>query len=167
MALTVEDGTGIENADSYATVTELIAFATARGVDGNLPATEDEREVLLRLAFDYVEAHRAQFQGNKSNEGNTYPQFPRCGLFIDGDEVASDLVPVEVKKAQMQLALDAVDDDLSPTGTGQAVIREKLDVLETEYEAGQSPAPQPIFTKANQWLRPLFGNSGMPHTLRV
>jgi Putative DnaT-like ssDNA binding protein len=166
MALTVEDGTGIVDADSYVTVAELDAFAAARGVT-TLPALDADKEVLLRLAFDYVEAHRGQFQGVKTYEGNSYSQFPRENLYVDGEEVGPAVVPREAKRAQMQLAIDADDATLSPNGTGRAVIREKLDVLETEYEAGQSPSPQPVFTKANQWLRPLFGNSGMPHTLRV
>lgn len=166
MALTIEDGTGVANADSYATVAELDTFASDRGIT-SLPATDAEKEVLLRLGFDFVEAHRAQFKGTKYVEGNQYSQFPRCNLYVDGELLETDEIPKEVKLAQMQLAVEAVSRDLFPTGDGRAVIREKLDVLEREFADGASIAPQPVFAKANQWLRPLFGHSGMPHTVRV
>ena len=167
MALTIETGAGVENADSYVEVADLDSFASERGIT-SLPATEPEKEALLRLAFDYVESHRRRFNGVKTNEGNTFPQFPRTGLTIDGEEVDENTVPREVKLAQMQLAIDAVDQDLAPTGDGRAIIREKVDVLETQYDSGASGAPQPIFAKANAWLDPLFRNGGfLGATLRV
>jgi hypothetical protein len=166
MALTIETGAGVENADSYVAVADLDTFASERGFS-DLPAVGADKEVLLRLAFDYVEAHRHQFEGHKTNEGNTYSQFPRCGLTIDQEDVDEDTVPVEVKRAQMQLAMDAVSEDLSPTGDGQVVIREKIDVIETQFDAGGSPAPQPIFAKADKWLAPLFRTGGGVNLIRV
>jgi hypothetical protein len=160
MALTIEDGTGVADADSYATVAELDAFAAARGFS-SLPATDADKEVLLRLAFDYVEAHRGQFLGTKANLGNEFAQWPREDVCLDGEDLAATEIPRELKRAQMQLAVDANDETLSPTGTGQAVIREKLDVLETEYAEGGSIAPQPIFAAANKFLAPLLKTGGL------
>lgn len=171
MALTIEDGTGVANAESYASVAELDVFAVARGV--TLSAVEADKEVLLRAAFDHVEALRADFKGTKANTGNTFSQWPREDVQIDGEDITNTTIPKELKNGQMQLAIDLQDLDggLAPTGTGQAIKREKVDVIETEYQDGGSIAPQPVFAKAFQFLNPLLKTGGvlggLGSTLRI
>jgi hypothetical protein len=47
-----------------------------------------------------------------------------------------------------------------PTGTGREVIREKVDVLETEFAAGAGGSPQPYLAKVRALLAPLLSTSG-------
>jgi hypothetical protein len=77
-------------------------------------------------------------------------------------------VPELVKRAQCQLAIDAATYDLMPTGAGREVVREKVDVIETEYAQRGSASVTPLFHKALSFLCPLFRNSsGRLRVVRV
>lgn len=129
MALTVEDGTGVEGADSYNTVAEIRDYATARGLA--LPADDAGVEPLAVLATDWLETYREKYQGTKSEPANAL-QWPRAGVVVDGLAVAADEIPVLLKKAHAQAAIDAQTAPL--TARAQAgVRREKVDVIEVEY----------------------------------
>lgn len=166
MPLTIEDGTGVAGANSYADVTGARAYATARGL--TLPVADADIEALLILAMDFIEAHRSQFQGVKTASTNPL-QFPRTGVSLDGYELADSAIPQILKDAQAQLAIDAVSSSLMPTGTGREVIKEKVDVIEVSYATSGNTNTQPIFTKAVAMLRPLLksGLFGELRSLRV
>lgn len=109
----------IVGTDSYVSEAELTAYATARGL-----ALETDATVVLIRAMDYLSV---QPWGGSKTDPNQPLDFPRNGETV---------VPVAIKTAQMQLALvyDGGADPLAPTGP--AVKREKVDVLETEYQTG-------------------------------
>ena len=166
MALVIEDGSLVAGADSFVTVAEVRAFAEARASDSNLPAADADVEPLVRQAGDYIEALRDDFQGAKITKDQSL-QFPRYNVFVDGFEYDADEIPPVLKSAQCQLAIDASGGvDLQPTGDGQPIKKEKVDVLETEYFTG-SGAPQPVLTRARALLRPLLKNGGSLSTVRV
>jgi hypothetical protein len=50
--------------------------------------------------------------------------------------------------------------DPMPTGTGNAVISEKVDVIEVKYAAATSSAPSPVMRKVNALLNPLLSGGG-------
>lgn len=52
--LIIENGSGVDNANSYADVTYLDSYASDRGF--SIPTTEDDKEVFLIRAFDYLYA---------------------------------------------------------------------------------------------------------------
>jgi len=153
MPVIVETGTGTNPAaNSYADETELATFASDRGV-----TLAGDPTVLLINAMDYVEANRDTFKGTKTSQ--TQPlQWPRVGVYVDGFEVASDEIPVDLKRAQMQAAIESDGAELSPT-QGAAVKREKVDVLEIEYEAGGSTKALK-FPKVDAYLDALTSGSG-------
>ena len=164
MALVIEDGTGNADATSYVTVAEARQYAQARGV--MLPAEEDAVEAMLIQAMDYLEAQRGRFQGSKTFPGVQALQWPRSGVILDchyrlGDEE----IPVELKKAQMQAALEvAAGLRLMPSSDGRLVKREKVDVIETEYMTGQDIGAGgtmgPAFPALAALLEPLFEPCG-------
>lgn len=137
MALIIEDGTIVANADSYITVIEYNAWADARfgATRTTRPADDTEAEALIYRAMDYFEAQ--SFQGYTSIE--TQPlQWPRVGVYIDGYYVESTAIPKEVKTSLYELAYseEQGNSDLAPVG--QKVKREKADVVEIEYADGSS-----------------------------
>ena len=166
MALTIEDGSGVVGANSYIDVAAARSYAVARGLA--LPAADGDVEALLIKAMDFIEAYRGDFQGLKTAATNSL-QWPRTGVTLDGYPLAEDAIPQVLKDAQAQLAVDAQNVDLMPTGTGREVVMERVDVVQVQYTESGNTNPQPIFTKAEALLKPLFksGLFGSLRSLRV
>lgn len=161
MAIIVEDGTGKIDANSYATVTEARAYATARGVA--LP-DDSKVEAFLTLAMDYLESKK--YKGRQ-----TYPDhpqalsWPRTGVYVDCELLPSNKVPRQMKSAQMQLVVEQGSGrSLMPSTDGTVVKRKKVDVLEKEFfspeELGQSGAPMPSFPMVDALLADLISGRG-------
>lgn len=157
MALIVEDGSGVAAANSYVSVAEARAWVGVRGLA--LPSGDSAVEQLLLKAMDLVESYRSQFSGAKSSASNPL-QWPRTGASLDGVELESDVIPAELKSALIQLAYEAQSTELQPTGSGREVVREKIDVIETEYAKRGSGSIAPQFNKALAFLQPLLRSSG-------
>lgn len=166
MALTIEDGSGVAGANSYIDVVAARAYAAARGL--TLPAADGDVEALLIKAMDFIEAYRGDFQGLKTAAANPL-QWPRTGVTLDGYPLAEDTIPQVLKDAQAQLTVDAQNADLMPTGAGREVVMERVDVVQVQYAESGNTNPQPIFTKAEALLKPLFksGLFGSLRSLRV
>lgn len=158
MALIVEDGSLPVDAVSYVTVAELRAFADARG--STLSEDDTLLEKALILAADYIEGFSDRFKGSKVDEEQSL-QFPRSGLYVDGFLISETVIHKSLKNAQCQLAIESAGGtDLQPTGDGREIIKEKLDVLETEWKPGAGGSPQPVFSKAMKFLAPLLKGGG-------
>lgn len=170
MALIIEDGTVVANANSYVTLVEYRAFALARGVV--VPAVDADAEVQLIEAMDYLEAQRSKYQGHKTDDAQAL-QWPRTGVTIDCYIiVSSDAIPNELKQAQMRLAMEVnAGNILMPTSDGRVVKREKVDVIEREFmtggDNGNSGLPSPSFPAVDALLAPLFAACGGGFGLRT
>lgn len=155
MALIVEDGTIVANANSYNTVAEIRAYADARGM--TLPTDDLDVEKLAIQAMDYLESFRNRYQGYRTDPVNQELQFPRVGVIIDNDyEVSSDEIPSLLKKAHSQATAESYEADLMPNDS-PAVKKEKVDVLEVEYQ--ESSTSSVGFPKVDALLEPLFKKS--------
>lgn len=190
MPLLIEDGTGVADANSYVTVDELRTFATDRGVafpaaptDGSTdPAIAVFTPFLIR-ATDYLESLRGQFYGYESTITQTLA-WPRAGVVInrrDWPSYGTGSVPQQVKNAQMQLVLEQLNGvALFPTMAGQGVgtvpdgpdgaitaadgrviIRDKVDVLETQWSDTQGTQTIPLMPAVDGFLRPVLQGGGM------
>lgn len=151
MALIVENGTIVENANSYVDLEYARAYATARGL--TLPSVDATLEAQLITAMDYLEALRSQYQGTKLGP----LQWPRYGVTIDGVELASNVIPKELKDAQCRLAFEVSSGvDIMPTTSGKYAKREKVGDLEVEYSESLSTSQQPTLTVVDNLLAPLL-----------
>jgi len=148
MALIIETGTSQATSNSYITVAECKAYATLRGF--TLPSTDAAIEVLIIKASDYLES--LDFKGEKTSALQAL-EFPREGLVVSGEEVASDAIPEKLKQAQCRLAYEANSIDLLPTGNGREVIKEKVDVLEVQYAEKGTSVDKPTFTSVDSLLK--------------
>lgn len=156
MALTIEDGTGVPGANSYNSLPEIRSFASARGLD--LPAADADLEILAIQAFDYIESFRTRFQGMKTTVSLRH-QWPRSGVVVDGYYVPSDVIPAELKDAHAQATVEAYSTDLMSNPTA-AVKKEKVDVLEVEYQESSPVSMSPSFPKVDAFLAPLLSSGG-------
>jgi hypothetical protein len=167
MPLILEDGTGVTNANSFASVDDLETYALLRGL--TLPSTDAEKEVLLVQAGDFLNGLESRYKGSRV-DAHQAMCWPRENVYLfDSDEAEEDdSIPDILLAAQCQLAYDAITHNLQATGTGREVIRQKVDVIETEYAPGTGQTVQAVFNKAMTMLEPLFESGGIGlSTLRV
>lgn len=157
MALLIEDGSGVENAASYATVSEARLYASARGI--TLSVVDADVEVLLTKALDYVESFRDRFKGDKLN-GTGYLQWPRLNVDLDGFAVESDEIPLELVNAQIQAAIEYLTVDPLGTVSTAAVRREKVGPLEVEYAVASGDLAFVNMPKVDALLTPLLSVGG-------
>jgi hypothetical protein len=161
--LIIEDGSGVADANSYVELVELRDFAANRGY--LLPTEDEEAEALAVRAADYLLAIESRFKGRRATPVQSMA-WPRVGAWFHGFAVAPDSIPLNIRLAQCQLAVDAMTVDLLPATDGRAVIREKIGDLETEYSDTGGTAPAPQLDAANKWLAPFFGAQGL-QTIRI
>ena len=141
MALIVEDGSGLVNAESYISVADAATYHANRGNAAWAAIASDIiREQLLRKATDYMMAvYRLRWAGYRYNSSQAL-DWPR--LYVPILDTLStnqfpqyvdfNVVTVAVKNACAELALKANTETLM-ADLSQATIKEKVDVIEVEY----------------------------------
>lgn len=162
MALVLETGEGLENSNTYVSIAEFVEYAADRLQ--LIPDDEASRQALLIRAMEYLESIE-DYKGQRKS-GTQALKWPRIGVYVDGFPVDKSKIPTNLKRAQMQLGLEAIDYDLMPSTDGFAVAMEKVDVIEVEYATGGrlsgSTAPAiPSFPKVDALLKDLRTNTGM------
>ena len=171
MALIIEDGTIVANANSFITVAEWETYLTLYGKTATGTETEKETNLILsqraistRYTFDGMIVEQAQSTCLPRNWSRK----------IKGFYIANDVVPQDFKDAQAELAFDiqegadpfadAVQGVLGPL-TGD---RAKAGPVETDksYGSGGSsfnPRAMSNYTAVNDLLNPYFaaGSNGL------
>lgn len=169
MALIVEDGTGSNpNANTYVDVDFLRAFASGRG-DDLTGLSDEECEVLLTKAMDYLNSKKGKWQGYKTFE-NQPLDWPRSEVeddWIPGrlyPYYKADEIPYPIENAQCALAIEALNHDLLPnrltTDKGR-VIREKVGDIETVYSNSGEVREVNAFAKPEAQLKHLYKKGGL------
>jgi hypothetical protein len=154
MSFTVEDGTGLENANALIDVAFADAYFTDRGIAAWTGDTETVKKPAIVRATDYLN-NRFKFLGTKYKEEQAL-EFPRV---YDGDPQ----MPVKMKQAVAEYALRALTTVLAPDptvdATGGKVVekKEKVGPIEesTRYEEGVSIALLKPYPAADMLLRGL------------
>jgi hypothetical protein len=170
MALVVEDGSNVADADSYISLADAEAYyLTYQGVAWDATISDDLKEAAIRRAARYLDA--IWWKGERTNKREQAMAWPRYGATdCDGTLIASGVVPVEVVNANALLAFYEADNPnaLDPTVTLNAIARrEKVDVIEVEYRDGPVTAEsaRPVVTAAQDQIRCLI-LGGRPGFLR-
>lgn len=133
MALIVEDGTGLANADAYAAVADADTRLANLGMTIWAPLLQAEKEQAIRRATAYMEqAYRERWQGFRLHKLQAL-SWPRWNVWTDGYPVDPNIVPPVVAAACIDLAVKAAAGDLNGDLT-RGVVRKKIGQLETEYD---------------------------------
>lgn len=145
MALTVEDGTGLANAESYASVSDADTYWLNRPVSALAApwaaATTGNKEASLRTATAYLDASYA-FKGTIATDEQAL-QWPRVEVYNSRATELTDVVPTKVIQATIELAARALSGDLLPDTTrGGQVKCERVDKIEVEYMDGAPAGTQ-------------------------
>ncbi len=189
MTLVIEDGSQIADANSYAAVADLRAYAQLRGIT-TLPVADADCEPLMIRAMDYIEGLGGKFKGVRTAEAEflclnpswghrAVPQttdqplqWPRRDVWIDSRLFPDNAIPREIFYAQLALACEASGDgttqtDLQPTRLPTdpgPIVGEKVGSLELRYNAAGANArvlAVAAFAKADALLRPLLKANGL------
>jgi len=151
MAFTVEDGTGLDDANAYALVAFVDSYHSDRG-NSDWTGTTPEKETAIVRATDYIERRwGAYFKGSAEFPGVQALSFPRINLY-DRDGVAVEGVPTKLQQAVAEYALRALTASLlsdPTTDDNITTLRERVGPIETEtrysenlvgYELPEYPA---------------------------
>jgi len=113
MAFTLEDGTGVANANAYIDETFADTFHGDRGnTTWTIANTADKQSAIIR-ATDYVDKRfGARFRGYKEHHDQGL-EWPRISAF-DNDDFLWDGVPAPLEKAVAEYALIALQISLLP-----------------------------------------------------
>jgi len=127
MALIIEDGSVVPNANSYITVDEFKDWADERGISYG---TDQAVEQAIYRAMDWFE--RQFFIGNKANE-NQPLQWPRTEALIDGYYADATEIPKEVNTALYEATKVELDGNSELNNEDRRTIREKVGDISVEY----------------------------------
>jgi hypothetical protein len=166
MALVVENGTGLANAESYISVANADARHSAFGNTAWAAiSTTALKESYLRQATAYmVQAYRERWSGIRINATQAL-DWPRAQVVVDGYSIDSDAVPADIANACADLALKAASAALAPD-LERAVVRKKIGPLETEYSPHSPQAKR--YRAIDMALAPyLKGSSAMAMLVRA
>lgn len=167
MALVVEDGTGKADAQSYASLEDVRAYATARGV--TLSETDADVEALIIKATDYLESLDYIGTKNSATQALQWPRYEAPDPDFPNTYIETDELPGRLVRAQKQLVVDQVSVELQPVSDGKQVVKEKVDVLEVQYSESRSSS-RPDLPLTESLLKPLLKRRtglGPLSTLRV
>ena len=157
MALIVESGAGLGDAESYVSVAEHQAYCNARGLGYG---SEAEIEQQARRAADYIgQVYRLRFKGCRTTTVQAL-DWPRAAV-----EYGQDEIPVELKRAQSELMLRAAAADLAPD-VERLQKRVRVEgAVEVEYEPG-APA-MTRFRAVDNLLAPLLLTASGSDSVRL
>lgn len=168
MALIVEDGTGLSNAEAFISVDDATTYLAARGSADAWDAIED-KEAALRLAADYMlQQYRMRWAGYRNSETQAL-DWPRqlCPNpdFSGYSYIANTVVPNDVKYANALLALKTASGDLLADQAPFAV-EKTVGPLTVKYAEHTNPATK--YAAVEMLLAPYFVSSGnMAKLVRV
>lgn len=166
MTFTVEDETGLEDANAYITIEEFEAYWDDRGYDSS-GVTDPNKRIAIIKATDYIENRfRTMFKGIPEFEIQAL-SFPRLNLYDNAGRLVSGL-PVRLKSATAEYAKRALTSDLvsDPTvdATGFNVTRKRTKVgpieKETEYANAGNPTTFKPYPSADKLLQEYIVLSG-------
>jgi hypothetical protein len=157
MAFVVETGAGVPNANSYASVSAADGYVADRGIAGWTSLSTPVKEQALIKATDYLEAtYRDAWKGNRITATQTL-SWPRSNVIVDGFLLAGNIVPTPVVNSCIEMALRSASGETLIADQGQRVKREKIDVIEIEYQDYSDPTLRYPFV--NRMLLPYLLSS--------
>jgi hypothetical protein len=111
MAIVVEDGTGVPTADSWVSIQQADTYATAMGNTAWVDGDQELKEQALRRGARFIIAvYALQFPGKRTYSIDQSLPWPRSGVVdLEGNDMASDFIPPELQKAQIEAAFREFD----------------------------------------------------------
>jgi hypothetical protein len=143
MSLTVENGSGLADANSYISIADADTYHEARGNTAWSDVGDEDKEAALLKATAYLQGvYAGQWKGYPTTalqaldwprayvERLEYAALTSASLWLE-----SDVIPAGLSQACAELGLRALSADLSPD-LGRTTIEERLGPLGVRYAPG-------------------------------
>lgn len=144
--LIVEDGTGLADANAFASLETVDDYCTAHGLTdwtGESRSPSDDDEAAIRRATTWL-SNSFSWKGYKLNGRTQALAWPRTDVEDEeGEDVASDEVPAEIAQA---CCIAAAYERANPGGLTPSVVmtdrvkRERIASIEVEYASTSNSA---------------------------
>ena len=163
MALVVETGVGLADADSFISLEGARAFAAKFGI--TLPADDTAAEVALRQGCQYVELQQKCFSGSRLTTTQAL-SWPRTGATnVYSFDYADGYMPKQLGFAQVYAAAEyAAGTDVRATDDGKSIASEEVTgAVAVSYFNNGKTGSSVVITRAMDALSPLLvvsGNNG-------
>ena len=158
MDIIVETGSGISGANSYVSLASADSYFGLRGNNTWVDGDDDAKEAALIKACSYMETFFWNGIKTLSTQNLEWPR--RNVIDQNGYYVSATCIPMRVKNAQSELAYRyfSGDDPAPDLDSSGRVVRERVDVIEVEYDRGGTKAV-PEFTYVDALLKPFLKSS--------
>ena len=173
LTLIKEDGTGLSDANTYASEADADNFFAGHLYSDYWVATVNlsRRVPALAMATAVIDAEW-QFHGAKAVDGQAL-QWPRTGCpdpdAAPGESVADDVVPTPIVQATCQLALKLLQADRTADPAGEGILSQWTEFTGTKYDASTRRPVLPPWVQS--WLLkygvPIRKTGGMVRVVRV
>lgn len=168
MALIVEDGTIVADANSYRSRADIIAYAAARAI--TLPDSE-ATDANAIAAMDYLLSYDSRWKGSLVSPGVQALAWPRKYVYIGSYNFPDDDIPAALQNAQSQLAIYVSQGiSLFAVSSGEAfVTHEKIGPIETDYSEAVAlrDGNIPYFPAVNAMLASIIDGGGRLRSVRI
>lgn len=152
MALTVEDGTGLPNADSYVEVAFVDEYAVNFGKAGWNELSLAEQEIHIRRATQFVD--NVYLNDYSPLVADQKLAVPSSSMYIRGNKVSG--VPIQVKEAVAELATISLTVNLIEIQGDRQAIQRTVKVGDvSKSETFSTEFYKKIFHPVEMLLRPL------------
>lgn len=155
MALVVEDGSIVAGADSYLSLEDARALAAKYGYV--LPDDDTEAEAALRNGAMYVGLQEPAMCGRRVSAAQSL-SFPRTGISLYGFSVANNVIPDQVKLAQLIAGVEYGNGaDVRASSDGRVTTMERVEgAVTVQYANNGNTGATITITAAMDALRPLL-----------
>lgn len=162
MALIVETGSIIANADTFISLVDAEAYIAAKVAPSEWTAASDiAKESALRVGTIIVNS-RYRYAGKLVNPTTQPLNWPRYDAY-DSEErfYDSETIPKIIKDAVCEFALIHIRDGDLTEPDDEEVKKVKLDVMEIEnFTRDDGGSSQPNYRFIDEMIRPLLANKG-------
>lgn len=157
--MVIENGDGLENADSYISTTDADTYFSARGNTKWTALSDANKEIFLIKATDYVD-NVFKWKGKKKTQEQAL-NFPRVKLFDEnGYEITG--IPNVLKYAVCECA-NLVSTGVEMFATKESnglVTSERIGQLAFTYDVSKAVKDSTLYDSINLRLRGLYIESG-------
>lgn len=166
MPLIVETGQIIPGADSYLSLDDARALAAKYG--RSLPADDTTAEAALRNGAAYIGLQEPVMCGSRVSASQSLA-FPRSGISLYGFPVANNVIPDQVKLAQVIAAQEYGEGvDVRASTDGRATSMERVEgAVTVQYFNNGATGASTLITAAMDALRPLLCGDTTGFSFRV
>lgn len=165
MPLTVENGTGLVDADSYVSLVDAAAYHTAFGNTAWAAAASDAiREVALRKATRYIDS-RYTYRGDQRTSTQSLV-WPRVGYGTDEVYDNGQWPVSRLHRACCELALLSLSEELYVDEDSRPVLGETIGPISVRYGDPRFGG-QKRFSLIEDLLRPLLTGGGGLRSMRL